>query len=108
MRTYDQAAINEVREVRARGGKVFDATPDLGTGCSNCAQGWHHLAFVVGGPFDSPQQSKPGATAYCVGDKYYLVKVKGFACPECGVVHGQQVQQPEMAGEWSRGYWGGR
>ena len=100
MRDFDQAAINEIREVRARGGKVFDATPDLGTGCTNCAQGWHYLAFVVGGPFEAPQMSKPGATAYYVDGKHYQVNIKGFACPICGVVNGQQVQQRDLVGAW--------
>ena len=89
MRHYDQAAINEIREYRSRSGKVYDATPDTGTGCANCAQGWHYLAFIVGGPFETPQQSKPGAVAFYVDGKHYQAKVKGFACPECGVVNGQ-------------------
>ncbi|MCB1715546.1 MAG: hypothetical protein KDK05_10470 [Candidatus Competibacteraceae bacterium] len=101
MRTYSQAAKNEVQEQRRRGGKCYDATPDLGTGCTHCAEGWQYIAFIVGGPFDSPQQSRPKATAYSVDGQHYLANVRAYACPVCGVATDRKVKQDEMEVVWS-------
>lgn len=96
MRTYSQAAKNEVQEQRRRGGKCYDATPDLGTGCTHCAMGWQYIAFIVGGPFEQPQQSRPKATAYSVDGQHYLANVRAYACPVCGVATDRKVKQDAM------------
>lgn len=101
MTTWSQAAKNEIQAHRAKGGKCYEATPDLSTGCSNCAEGWQMVAFIVGGPFDSPQQSRPDAVAYTVDGLNYHARIKSFACPICGVATGRQVEQETLEAVWS-------
>lgn len=86
-RDVPEAMFNEIKGVRARGGKVHICLPE-GGGTGNCANcdGCGHLILqrVVGGPSDTPPSSggANGSLTFMDG-VWYLVKNELYNCPVC-------------------------
>lgn len=91
---------NDALAVRRRGGKVFlfkmEYDNSDGIICTNCNGGRHlGLQTVVGGPFDTPQQTRgqgsgneedSAPVSMWHNGKWYLANVRSrYRCPVCNV-----------------------
>jgi len=74
-----------IKNIKDRGGKVFWAIPEFGSGsCVNC-NGNGHLAMqsITGGPYDSPPSTGEGECSISEYGKWFKARTRVFDCPVC-------------------------